>query len=148
MIGTSLDRYRDVGLLIARVGFGLAFCYFHGYPKIAGGPAAWAATGDSMANLGITFGYRWWGLAAGLTEALGGLLFAAGFFFRPATLALAFVMVVATMDQFARAMPDPSHSIKNLWLFIGFFLIGPGRYSLDSMLTSSPERQPAGKMTV
>lgn len=37
MILRSLDKYRDVGLLILRVGIGLMFM-IHGFPKLFGGP--------------------------------------------------------------------------------------------------------------
>lgn len=125
-----LDSYRDLGLLIARVGFGCSFFWFHGYPKLVGGPEQWARTGEAVSNLGITFGYQWWGLAAGLAEGLGGLLFATGLLFRPACMALAGVMVVATIEQFGRAMPAPEHALKNAFLFAGMLLVGPGKYSL------------------
>ena len=130
--GTSVDRSRDAGLLIARLGFGLSFFWFHGYPKLISGPEGWERTGRAVSNLGITLGYEWWGLAAALSESAGGLLFAAGLFFRPACLALLGVMTFATLDQYARPAPAPEHALKNAFLFAGMFLVGPGRYSLDA----------------
>ena len=35
-----LDRYRDLGLLVMRVGLGLSFMA-HGWPKLVGGPETW-----------------------------------------------------------------------------------------------------------
>jgi putative oxidoreductase len=128
----TLDRYRDAGLLVARLGVGIGFLYFHGWPKIAGGPRAWSRTGEAMANLGIPAGYEAFGLLAGLGEGLGGLLFALGLFFRPAALWLLSVMVVATVEQYSRPMPAPEHAIKNAFLFAGLFLTGPGRFALDA----------------
>lgn len=129
----ALDKYRDLGLLIARLGFGLSFFWFHGYPKLASGPAGWARTGRAVSNIGIDFGHEWFGLAAALAEGLGGLLFAAGLFFRPACLALLGVMTVATIEQYSRTSPAPEHAFKNAWLFAGMFLVGPGRYSLGRL---------------
>jgi putative oxidoreductase len=129
-----VDRYRDVGLLILRLGFGLAFFWYHGYPKLSGGPEGWAFTGRAVANVGITFGYPVWGLAAALAESLGGLLFAAGLFFRPACLAMLAVMVVATIEQSGRANPVPEHALKNAFVLAGMFLIGPGRYTLGALI--------------
>jgi putative oxidoreductase len=128
-----VDKYRDVGLLILRVGFGLAFFWYHGYPKISGGPQVWTAIGDAVSNVGITFGYPVWGLMAGLAEGVGGLLFAAGVLFKPVCLAMLFVMVIATIEQFARPMPAPEHALKNAFVLAGMFLVGPGRYSLGRM---------------
>jgi len=136
-----LDRYRDLGLLIARLGFGLVFFWFHGYPKLSGGPEGWARTGAAVADLGVTFGYMWWGLAAALAESLGGLLFAVGLAFRPACLALLSVMIVATVDQLGRDNPVPEHALKNAFIFAGMFLVGPGRYSLDAVLSGGGRRR-------
>ena len=133
-LSLSLERYRDLGLLIARFGFGLTFFWFHGYPKLVSGPDGWERTGRAVSNVGITFGYEWWGLLAALSEGVGGLLFAAGLFFRPACLAMLGVMIFATADQYARPMPAPEHALKNAFILAGMFLVGPGRFSLDTLM--------------
>jgi putative oxidoreductase len=125
-----VDKYRDLGLLILRIGFGLAFVFYHGLPKLMGGPEGWERTGSAMENIGITFGYPAWGLAAALSESAGGLLFAAGLFFRPVCVAMLAVMVMATIEQFGRAAPMPEHALKNAFVFAGMFLVGPGRYTV------------------
>ena len=128
-----MDRYRDVGLLILRLGFGLSFFWYHGYPKLAGGPETWEPIGDAVANVGITFAHPAWGLAAALSEGAGGLLFAAGLFFRPVSVALLGVMVMATIDQFGREMPQPEHALKNAFVVAGLFFVGPGRYTASAL---------------
>jgi len=128
-----MDRYRNLGLLILRIGFGLTFFWYHGYPKLAGGPAAWERIGGAVANIGITFAHPAWGLAAALSEGLGGLLFAAGLFFRPACAAMLGVMVMATVEQFGREMPQPEHALKNAFVLAGMFLVGPGRYTARAL---------------
>jgi putative oxidoreductase len=135
------DTYRDLGLLVARVGFGLSFFWFHGLPKLMAGPEGWERTGRAVSNAGITFGHEWWGLAAALSETAGGLLFAAGLFFRPACLALLGVMVFATIDQYTRAMPQPEHALKNAFIFAGMFLAGPGGYRLGALFSRKRRRR-------
>ena len=136
-----MDKYRDLGLLILRVGVGLAFVWYHGYPKLVGGQQVWTMIGDAVANVGITFGYPIWGLLAAVAETAGGLLFAAGLLFRPACLALLIVMVMATIEQFARPMPMPEHALKNAFVVAGMFLVGPGRYSLARMFSRGGRRR-------
>lgn len=128
-----MDHYRDLGLLILRIGFGLSFFWHHGFPKLAGGPAMWERIGDAVSNVGITFGYSAFGLAAAVSEGVGGLLFAAGLFFRPACIAMLGVMVVATIEQFGREMPQPEHALKNAFVLAGMFLAGPGRYTVSTL---------------
>jgi putative oxidoreductase len=130
-----VDKYRDLGLLILRLGFGLAFFWYHGYPKLTGGPETWAAIGDAVSRLGITVGYPVWGLMAALAESVGGVLFAAGVLFRPACLAMLGVMIVATIEQSGRAEPMPEHALKNAFVLAGMFLIGPGRYTAAAMFS-------------
>lgn len=143
MSDSPAPRFLDLGLLIARIGFGLGYVWFHGFPKIAGGAEAWAMYGGAMGNFGITFTPTLWGLAAALAETVGGLLIALGLFFRPAALALMVTMIVATVNHIATGMGSPAHSFKNAWLFLGLLFIGPGRYSLDQWLASRRVRSQA-----
>jgi len=135
-----MDAYRDLGLLILRLGFGLSFFWYHGYPKLTGGPETWERIGSAVSNVGITFGHPAWGLAAALSEGVGGALFAAGLFFRPVCLAMLTVMIMATLDQLGRPMPAPEHALKNAFVLGGMFLVGPGRYTLSALLTRGRRR--------
>ena len=63
-----------------------------------------------------------------------------GLFFRPAALALAFVIVVATTHYIVTGQGTPAHACKNAWLFVGLILVGPGRYILGHLLASRAER--------
>jgi putative oxidoreductase len=140
VLWNSLDRYRDSGLLIARLGFGLGFLWYHGLPKLKAGRDGWSRTGEAMANFGINFGIEWWGLAAALAEGIGGLLIALGLYFRPAALAILMVMIVASTNHIVTGQGTPAHAVKNAWLFAGLFLIGPGRYCLDRGLALRASR--------
>ena len=134
------ERLRDTGLLIIRLGFGLGFAWFHGLPKLRGGPEAWARNGAAMQNIGIHFGFELWGAVAMAAEFGGGICIALGLFFRPAAGALAFTMVVATINHIVTAQGSPSHAAKNAFLFVGLALIGAGRYSLDHLIAMRRSR--------
>ena len=137
MIWRSLTQYRDVGLLILRVGIGLMFM-LHGWPKLAGGAVVWERVGGALGLFGITFWPAFWGFMAAITEFCGGLLLIAGAFFRPAVLAMAFVMLVAStmhIDKQVTGLGDlakyAGHPLEMFILFISLLLIGPGKYSAD-----------------
>jgi putative oxidoreductase len=129
---TWLGRYKDLGLLIVRVGLGGCFV-LHGYPKLAGGSALWAKIGAAMGALGIDGGHTLWGLAAALTEAGGGVLLLLGFYFRPAALLLAATMLVAFNMHVTRgdAFAMYAHALELVFVFGGLLFVGPGRFSVD-----------------
>lgn len=134
MIWSSMDRYRDHALLVLRLGVGLGFVWYHGWPKLAGGPERWEGVGGAMGNYGLGFAPEFWGLMAALGETVGGLLIALGLFFRPAAVILAFVMMTATINHWVTGMGTPAHAFKNFFFFVGLIAVGPGRFSLDEKL--------------
>jgi putative oxidoreductase len=128
MIWTGLTRYRDEGLLILRIGLGIAFI-FHGLPKLMGGPDAWAGLGGAMGlPAPAAFGF-----IAAIIEFGGGILLAVGWLFRPANILLALQMLAAMIFHFQQGdeYSQWSHPLKMLIVFVALILIGPGRYSLD-----------------
>lgn len=127
-------RLQDLGLLVARVGVGLGFAWFHGLPKLRGGPAEWEEVGSALGVFGLEYGARAFGFAAALSECLGGMLVAAGLGFRPAALAIAVVMTVASSYHLGTGEGSPAHALKYAFLFFGFVLIGPGRFAIDHVL--------------
>ena len=139
-----LNKYRDVGLLVLRVGIGIMFMW-HGWPKISGGPAMWGKIGMATGTFGIHFAPVFWGFMASAAEFIGGALFALGFFFRPVSAILFIDMVVAAGMHLSSADPM-MHS--NWWkpvedgiVFLGMILVGPGRYSLDHVIWPAREQK-------
>ena len=105
----------------------------HGYPKLTAGPELWEKLGGSMGFIGINFWPIFWGFMAAITEFAGGLLFVIGFMFRPASLLLFIVMLIASIHHFKSGdgIMEASHAIESASLFLGFLFIGPGTYSFD-----------------
>lgn len=134
MIWNAFEKYRDLGLLILRLGVGLSYMYFHGWGKISGGPETWLRYGGNMELFGVTFGPIFWGFMAAFSEFVGGFLIAIGFFFLPASVLLLLTMIVATTMHIVTGQGGPAHSLKMAFVFAGLIFIGPGRYSLDSWI--------------
>jgi putative oxidoreductase len=135
----SEDRIAT-GLLMVRVGVGIAFIC-HGFPKVFMGGAVGLSKG--LATAGIPGGVAAAQLA-GTAELLGGLALILGLLFRPATIVLAFNMLVALI--FHLSLGDKfitySHALESGVLFVALAVSGPGKYSLDRKLFS-PESEDA-----
>jgi putative oxidoreductase len=134
MLLKFLAAYRDAGLLILRIGLGIAFL-IHGLPKLTGGPKVWKGVGTAMGNLGIDQFPEVWGFLAAVTEGIGGVLLILGAFYRPVCLLLCFTMIVATC-QLTLGSDKPeyklySHPLKMAVVFFGLAFIGPGKFSVD-----------------
>jgi putative oxidoreductase len=134
MIWTALEKHRDVGLLILRLGLGLGFLFYHGWDKLMGGPERWAQVGGAVTYLGIGFWHPFFGFVAALSESVGGLLIALGLFFRPACALLSGTMLVAVVMHYSTGQGTPAHAFKNAFVLLGLIFVGPGKYSLDAML--------------
>jgi putative oxidoreductase len=142
----SEDRYATA-LLMVRVGVGIAFIC-HGFPKLFMGGAIGLSKG--LAAAGIPGGLAAAQLA-GTAELFGGLALILGLLFRPATIVLAFNMLVALI--FHLSLGDKfltySHALESGILFVALAVSGPGKYSLDRKLfgletenASPPEEVP------
>lgn len=130
------NRFSDLGILILRIGVGLIFIFIHGLGKMTGGPGLWEKLGGAMSNFGINFFPTFWGFMSAITEFFVPMLLIIGFLYRPATLLLAFNMMVATTTHLMKLDPwgKIAYPMMLVILFISMFLIGPGRYSVDTYL--------------
>lgn len=129
---SKLGQYKDLGLLIIRIGLGAMFI-FHGYPKLMGGPEGWAGLGASTKFIGINFAPVFWGFMAALVETLGGFLVLIGLAFRPVCALLVVNLIVAAAMHFGMGdgIKGAAHAMEDAIMFAGLFFIGPGKYSVD-----------------
>ncbi len=135
MLFNRLNKYRDIGLLILRVGLGIMFIY-HGFPKMAGGLPMWNKIGGAVSNVGINFGFPFWGFMSGFAEMIGGACLILGLLFRPFCLLLLMNMIVATAMHLksGQGMGAAAWPIEDGIIFLSLLLIGPGKFSLDEKL--------------
>lgn len=126
-----LGRFKDLGLLIIRLGLGTAFIV-HGSGKIFH-PEMWPTLGGALAIWGVTFAPAFWGFMAAFAEFGGGILFILGFLFRPAAAMMAFNMAVALSMHLSKGdgFNVYSHALEVGVVFLGFMFVGPGHLSLD-----------------
>lgn len=131
----SSIRCIHFGLLVIRIGIGMMFI-LHGMPKLMGGPDKWADVGGAMESIGIHFLPAFWGFMAGFTETVGGLLLILGLAFVPATLMLAFTMLIAFLKHVTNGdgFIGFSHSLEAMILFIGLAITGPGKYRISQLI--------------
>ncbi len=140
MIFHKLDKHRDKGLLILRIGIGIMFMC-HGFPKLAAGVEVWTKLGGALSAMGINFAPTFMGFMAAISEFGGGLLLVLGLFTRPACFFLLSTMVVATLMHVISGDPfvKYSHALEAAILFFSLLFIGPGKISLDEKLSKYKE---------
>ena len=126
-----LGKFREFGLLVIRIGVGLAFV-MHGKGKMFD-PGMWPGIGGALGIWGVTFAPAFWGFMAAFAEFGGGILMVLGFLFRPAMAMMAFNMAVALSFHVHKGddFNVYSHALEAGVVFLGLLFVGPGRLSLD-----------------
>jgi len=126
-----------LGLFLIRLGLGLVLALVHGGPDLFGGMEEWTRTGMLMNTLfGFETGLTLIGFLIVMTEFLGGICMLLGLFFRPCLLLLILTIFLQTMAHLFQGISfwSLTHSIEMGVVFIGLFVTGPGRLSLDRVL--------------
>ena len=138
MLKAPSEQTKDIGLLIARVGLGLSFVLFHGWPKITGGAETWQALGEAVGlPLPVFFGF-----VATVIEFLGGLLLIVGLLTRPVSLLLFLTMLGAMWSHIIEAERF-AWPLEMGIVFLALYFLGAGRYSLDAKLFGQAQPTPA-----
>ncbi|NMD69348.1 DoxX family protein [Bacillus sp. DNRA2] len=129
----------NLGLLIIRLVIGVLFIG-HGAQKLFGsfGGYGLKGTGGWFESIGMKPGITI-ALIAGLTELIGGLLFALGFLTPLAGIMIAGTMVIAIVKVHGpnglwTTSNGYEYNLTLLAVSIGLALIGPGQYALDTFL--------------
>jgi len=121
----------NAGLVFLRVSLGITMAFAHGLGKVppsAGFVGKLAKMGFPAAEL-----FAW---CAGLAELVGGLFLAVGLATRFSSASLAFIMGVAAFMAHAS---DPwrakEKAIVYMFGYVFLFISGPGKYSVDAMIS-------------
>lgn len=136
MILTFLNRYRDAGLLLLRIGVGLYLALGHGWGKISGGPEAWTQIGQATGLIGIGFLPAFWGFMSAFAEFVCSLLVVLGLLFRPALILIVLNMAMAATRHIVTGQGSPELALIYGIVFLSLLFIGPGRYSIDAFFTN------------
>lgn len=143
MIWNTLDKYRNAGLLVLRLGFGLYMAFGHGLGKITGGPERWAGLGGVMDGIfGISLFPTFWGFMSALAEFVAALLIVIGLATRPAALLLVLNMTVASLSHITGVIDGgPETALLYGIAGLSLLLTGPGAYSIDARIGSGKRVQ-------
>jgi putative oxidoreductase len=123
--------------LILRVGTGVIFIP-HGYPKMTGGGGSekggQAHLTQSLAQMGLSFPYAF-AVLVGAIEFFGGLLLILGLQTQWASLALAFVMLVATGRVLVQRgfVGEADFPFSLLVAVLALALLGGGTVSVEQL---------------
>lgn len=132
----SSEKFRSIGLLLLRIFPSVFLMTIHGYSKISGGPQSWEGLGKTMSNFGINFAPTFWGFMSAAAEFILPIFVILGLMTRPASLIVAFNMLVATTWLFMRLEPwqKIEYPFVLMIIFLCLFFTGPGKYSLDELV--------------
>lgn len=137
------EKNRDAGILMMRLGIGIAFAFTYGLMKIQGGVEMWNGIGMTMSNVGITFAPVVWGFLASLSEFAGGILLILGLFTRTASMFMAVTMLMASLHHLKQL--DPWHiailPMELFSVFMALVFLGAGKYSVDHLIARYSERR-------
>ncbi|KZB90471.1 oxidoreductase [Bacillus sp. VT 712] len=129
----------SIGLLLIRLVIGLSFMA-HGAQKLFGwfGGHGLKGTGGWFESIGMKPGVRM-ALIAGLSELVGGALFAVGFLTPLAALMIAGTMLIAIIkvhgpNGYWSTQNGYEYNLTLLVVAVSIAIIGPGYYAIDALI--------------
>lgn len=129
----------SIGLLLIRLVIGLSFMA-HGAQKLFGwfGGHGLKGTGGWFESIGMKPGVRM-ALIAGLSELVGGALFAVGFLTPLAALMIVGTMLIAIIkvhgpNGYWATQNGYEYNLTLLVVAISIAIIGPGYYAIDALI--------------
>lgn len=126
----ATSRATDLGLLVLRVGVGLALALAHGLGKLP--PSERFIEGVAEMGFFLPVVFAW---AAALSEFVGGLLVALGFLTRPAAVFAGFTMAVAFFIRHGgQSFGEREKPFLFLIAFVALAIMGAGRYAVDGWI--------------
>lgn len=136
LLTTASPALINLAILMLRISVGI-LTIGHGFPKIMGGVPMWTQLGTFVNPLGIYFWPLMWGFLGACTEFFGGIALTVGFGTRIASLALIFMMIVATVWHIDRGDSYNAYSfpLTLVFVYLAFFIIGGGSFSFDSYMS-------------
>lgn len=131
--------YASIGLLLIRLVFGLTFAA-HGAQKLFGWFGGYGIEGTAgfFESIGVKPG-KPMAVLAGLGEFVSGLMFAAGLLVPLAALVIVVTMLVAIVtvtgkNGYWATANGYEYGVAVMTVAVGVALIGPGVYSLSSLI--------------
>jgi len=129
-----IEDSKDWALLILRVIPSFYLFFYHGLGKITGGTGTWHWLGEAaMSVYGITFGFVFFGFMAAMSEGILTWFVFAGFQTRIASLFTMITMFLAGTYHLSKG-ENPESAFIYFAIYFTIFLIGPGKFSIDSKI--------------
>lgn len=131
--GHSMMAHKSKALLVLRLAAGIIFV-MHGWDKLTPGGIEITGFADMLTKIGWPVAPLFFAWVVALTEFVGGLALILGIFTRPAGVLLSIVMLVAWGMAKKFGLPAGDADFALLAISIALAMVGPGSYSVASMM--------------
>ena len=124
----------DWAIVVLRIIPSFYLFYYHGYKKLVNGAASWEWLGKAaLTIIGIDFGHVFFGFLAAVSEGILTWMVIIGLFTRLSCIFLMITMFFAGLYHLVGG-DSPEYAFIYLSIYLGVFLLGSGKYSIDNYL--------------